>query len=218
MLKFDTDIRVYIGQSIDVHRRLVTHRRDLIQNKHHNYKMQEVFNLTNCLPIETVLEETTLEHLNSREIYWIKYYDSYNNGFNLTAGGVGNEVSIIGEHFNAKYTKDTYYNILLELTYTDKTNKEIADYFSLNKRVVDSISCFSNHKYLLEEHPELCKLMLSKRGKAIRYICSPTGIVYPIEKGKGNAFAKEHGLDGNSLNSVLRGALKSTAGWRLHAA
>jgi hypothetical protein len=34
-----------------------------------------------------VLEECTLDKLDEREIYWIKYYNSYNDGYNLTLGG-----------------------------------------------------------------------------------------------------------------------------------
>ncbi len=35
----------------------------------------------------SLLEETSIEKLNEREKYWIAYYDSYNNGYNLTLGG-----------------------------------------------------------------------------------------------------------------------------------
>lgn len=34
-----------------------------------------------------LIEECSLEQLNEREKYWIAYYDSYNNGYNLTTGG-----------------------------------------------------------------------------------------------------------------------------------
>jgi len=36
-----------------------------------------------------VIEECSLEELNDKEKYWIKYYDSHNssNGYNLTDGG-----------------------------------------------------------------------------------------------------------------------------------
>lgn len=36
-----------------------------------------------------LLEEVPYEQLNSREKYWINYYDSYNNGYNSTLGGDG---------------------------------------------------------------------------------------------------------------------------------
>jgi len=35
-----------------------------------------------------VIEECPKEKLDEREIYWIKFYDSYNNGYNLTKGGM----------------------------------------------------------------------------------------------------------------------------------
>lgn len=35
----------------------------------------------------SLLEEVSIEELNEREKYWIAYYDSYNNGYNLTLGG-----------------------------------------------------------------------------------------------------------------------------------
>ena len=34
-----------------------------------------------------LLEEVEIENLNDRERYWIKYYDSYYNGYNSTLGG-----------------------------------------------------------------------------------------------------------------------------------
>lgn len=38
--------------------------------------------------IETI-EKVENNKLSEREIYWIKYYDSYNNGYNMTLGGEG---------------------------------------------------------------------------------------------------------------------------------
>lgn len=34
-----------------------------------------------------LIEECPVEELSKREKYWINYYDSYNNGYNLTLGG-----------------------------------------------------------------------------------------------------------------------------------
>ena len=35
------------------------------------------------------IEECPDEILSNREIYWIKFYDTYNNGYNATLGGEG---------------------------------------------------------------------------------------------------------------------------------
>jgi len=40
--------------------------------------------------ITEILEKVnTIEDLNDREIYWIAYHDSFNNGYNMTKGGDG---------------------------------------------------------------------------------------------------------------------------------
>lgn len=36
-----------------------------------------------------VLEECKQEELNEKEQYWIKYFDTFENGYNLTLGGDG---------------------------------------------------------------------------------------------------------------------------------
>jgi len=36
-----------------------------------------------------ILEEVPIEVLSEREQFWIKYYDSYHNGYNATFGGDG---------------------------------------------------------------------------------------------------------------------------------
>ena len=43
-----------------------------------------------------VIEQCSLEQLQEREIYWIEYFDTFNNGYNMTKGGDGGY--IVGEH------------------------------------------------------------------------------------------------------------------------
>jgi len=57
-----------------------------------------------------------------REIYWIAYYDSYNNGYNATIGGDGNPI------YN--------YNEILRLWNEGKTNKAICSILGCDKGVV----------------------------------------------------------------------------------
>ena len=74
----------YIGQSININRR----RREHLKNpspssKFDNYLValgEENFNFS-------VLEECTTDLLDEREQYWIKYYNSIEQGYNLSAGG-----------------------------------------------------------------------------------------------------------------------------------
>ena len=77
--------KIYIGQSNNIERRL----------KEHRYKTEN-----SDIPVDraigkygeknftfAVLEETTTEQLDARETYWIKYYNSCDNGYNCSLGG-----------------------------------------------------------------------------------------------------------------------------------
>jgi group I intron endonuclease len=81
----------YIGKSIDIHNRFLQHCNALKNNNHHNYKLQELYIKYNKLPKLEILEEgiSNLDILNIREIYWIKHFNSYKQGLNLTIGGDG---------------------------------------------------------------------------------------------------------------------------------
>ena len=76
----------YIGQSIHIEQRWEEHlyktsgctllKYALYKYGVHNFSFD-------------VIEECPQELLNEREQYWIQYYDSFNNGYNLTLGGGG---------------------------------------------------------------------------------------------------------------------------------
>lgn len=106
--------KVYIGQSVDIHRRWQEHKRSSMPNKyaHKSERDQKA-------PIHLamrkygvdnfelkVLEECSKELLDEREKYWIKYYHSNNKkyGYNITDGGQTN-IALKGEkHSQAKLT------------------------------------------------------------------------------------------------------------------
>lgn len=74
----------YIGQSIDIERRFREHKKP--------YKRinptKELYIAFNEFGIENfsfeIIEECSQELLNEREKYWIEYYDSLNNGYNMS--------------------------------------------------------------------------------------------------------------------------------------
>lgn len=117
----------YIGQSIHIFTRWSEHARHIREGRGINGIPLELKNLT-----FEILELCSTEELDDREIYWIKYYDSYNNGFNKTSGGQRKR----GEEKASKnhpYQKalnvfippipEEYMNKLLDL----KTCRELAD-------------------------------------------------------------------------------------------
>ena len=75
----------YIGQTIDEEGR----KKDHIRGKYKCYFHDAIkkYGLENFN--YEVLEQIEESKLSEREIYWIKYFDTYNNGYNLTEGGEG---------------------------------------------------------------------------------------------------------------------------------
>ena len=85
--------KCYIGQSIDIQNRWTQH----IYEGIHNRKNNKFYNAVKEYGIENfsfeVIEECLLSsnELNTRERYWIAYYNSYENGYNSTLGGQGED-------------------------------------------------------------------------------------------------------------------------------
>lgn len=61
-----------------------------------------------------LIEKIPIEQLDEKEIYWIKFYDSYKKGYNRTAGGMGSRLyspEQINEAINLYYQGLTFENI-----------------------------------------------------------------------------------------------------------
>lgn len=75
----------YIGQSINCTKRYYEHFKLLRAGTHHSKHLQHSFNkYGEKVFIFGIIEECPKEQLCLREHYWIKYFDSYNNGYNST--------------------------------------------------------------------------------------------------------------------------------------
>ena len=80
--------RCYIGQTRFLFRRKNDHIRSLRNNRHSNRHLQNAWNKYKEENFKwEVIEYCPIKSLDEREMYWIKYYDSFKNGFNLTTGG-----------------------------------------------------------------------------------------------------------------------------------
>ena len=87
--------KIYIGQSIDIERRQYNHKSSAYNEKANDYNSQfhqaiRKYGLENFdfeIIAELTPEEYTRQTLNQLEIFFIKYYDSFKNGYNATEGG-----------------------------------------------------------------------------------------------------------------------------------
>ena len=78
----------YVGQTVEPKRRLKTHIDDAFNRKDNNkfHRALRKYGLDNF--VYCVLEENILrENLNLKEIDWIEEFDSFYNGYNMSAGG-----------------------------------------------------------------------------------------------------------------------------------
>lgn len=81
----------YVGQTTNFSRRILDHTQQLNSNSHKNPKLQASWNKYGEKNFSITKQEYNLtrEELNEKEIEEIKKENSYENGFNLTAGGDG---------------------------------------------------------------------------------------------------------------------------------
>ena len=83
--------KYYIGQSHDIYQRWIREKRYLCSDKAAwNAHLQNAWKKYGEDNFEfTIIEECTIEDLDEREMYWIQFFDSFNNGYNKTIGGSG---------------------------------------------------------------------------------------------------------------------------------
>lgn len=76
--------RLYVGSSINFVSRFKEHKNDLRKNKHCNIYLRRVYNKDNNIFEFKIIEYVPdKKFLIKREQFWIDYYDSYNNGYNI---------------------------------------------------------------------------------------------------------------------------------------
>ena len=86
--------KIYVGQTYDFQYRWGKHKTALRSNTHSNKKLQFAWNKygeNNFIVEKIQYDNISKEELNNEEIKYIKQYDSYNNGYNLTIGGDGGD-------------------------------------------------------------------------------------------------------------------------------
>ena len=96
-----------------------------------------------------LIEECDINKLDEREVYWISYYDSYNNGYNCTKGG---------QNGATRPTKLSWKEEceVIEAKYLGFGNKEIAEVYNINRSSIFNI--FKRHNLIFPK-----PLMIAER-------------------------------------------------------
>ena len=88
--------KVYIGKSLNIKARFAAHKSYYKTNapsKNNRYWHNRLYTAMREDGIENfsfeIVEECSSQDLNDRERYWIQFFNSYENGYNMTLGGDG---------------------------------------------------------------------------------------------------------------------------------
>lgn len=82
--------KVYVGQTVNLHRRWIQHKHKLRNNYHFNFHLQNAWNRYGEKSFEYhPVEHCTKDKLGECEDWWIDYFDATNRkkGYNLRTGG-----------------------------------------------------------------------------------------------------------------------------------
>lgn len=130
--------KVYIGQSQNISQRWIKHHNSPFNPNSGQYNTP-FYRAIRQYGIDNfrfeVIEQCSIDDLNDREKYWIKYYQSNKNdkGYNLTDGGQG-AITF------SKITKNDVNQIIELLLTSSLSQEEISKKFNISQRQVSSIN------------------------------------------------------------------------------
>lgn len=129
----------YIGQSVNLQERFHQHRRNHVNPNSHSYnttfykKLREYGFENFDYEILYEAEFCSQAELNEKERYWVDFYDSYYNGYNMNPGGDATG----GNYFIPKA-------VVLEIKELLKNNPEISMTELANRYNISSVSIISS--------------------------------------------------------------------------
>ena len=126
--------KVYIGQSVNIDKRKWEHLKRPSNNSLIDKRLKEYGE--EAFYFE-VLELCKPEELDEKEKYWINYYDSYRNGYNLTKGG---QAQYGENNIQAKLREEQVLKIIELLKNSKLSKKEIANKFNVHINTIDLIN------------------------------------------------------------------------------
>lgn len=226
ILKFKNTDKVYVGQSKDIEQRWDSHRTSLRRGLS-PYKLQEAYNEFGMPSLEILIDDCTIEELDTLEEEAFSIFDSINNGFN-TMSNSGHSSTLYGDSCgNSKYPNELIEEIFHALVdFPELTHLQIEEVFGVSRSLISDISRLDTHRWLKIKYPDKynkLELLLANRRKTRRTaqsrgiiypsIKSPDGNIYSVDSIRG--FAREHNLNCHALGRVLRGQAQSHAGWVL---
>lgn len=134
---------IYIGQSKTISKRWQRHKTTAKNENDHSYNLP-LYRAIRKYGIENfsfeIIENCLCEQLDEKEKYWIKYYDSFFHGYNMTLGGSEGKAA-------QKNSKEKVIGIISDLETTTDTQKNIALKWKVSEEMVQGINTGRYWKY-----------------------------------------------------------------------
>lgn len=220
--------KYYIGQSINMSRRLSRHLSDLKSNTHYNIKLQNAYNKYGYANMDT-LEECSIASLGNLEIVYIKEFDSIDQGYNINEGGKSSS----GHGYNSSAAKYTRYQWIQALDLLQEYTNKVVSVSTTTGISVEALSHMiegDTHLWLKEEFPDKYTKMLELRAARFKYSLANKNYTNKIEAFLVQniatkeikevlcikSFAREYKIDSGDLSRLRRGIAKRVGSWRLY--
>lgn len=123
--------KMYIGQSVDIGKRLRNHINDYKANRYNLniYKAYKKYGIENF--DFDIIEYCNKNELGRKEVYWIFYYDTLSNGYNMQPGGEGIGSGKYNPNYNSHYNIKHYFEHL-DGTIEYLSPRELAEKYNLS--------------------------------------------------------------------------------------
>lgn len=151
IIKNKINEKVYIGQSVDIVCRWAAHKNSARSDRSDSYV--KIHKAMKELGVENfymeVVELCDFAQLSNKEKYWIQYYDSYINGYNMTLGGESN----FGETNGRAILKEEQV-LEIRLAYGSKIPfREVYEKYkgTISKRGLQKVWHFETWRHILPE-------------------------------------------------------------------
>ena len=162
----------YIGLTNNIARRRNRHFSDLRRKCHDNSFLQKEFNIygeTNfTFNIEYSGDITDYE-IGEKEKEYIKYYDSYKNGYNQNEGG-----NFGATNGGSHLIETDILSILSVLEFQSKPGQVLADMFGVSRTTISRIKQGINHNQYKEKYE---KMSLKERKELYKTFCESTNFI-----------------------------------------
>lgn len=182
----------YIGQSVNIKKRISQHFEHLRKGTHSSRFLQRSFNQHGESAFEhVVLELCFIEEINVKEQFWIDF-------FKATTGKIYNAAHVVGSRLGIKMTeesKEKMRKAALGRIKTDETRRKLSEALKKNNYV----RCRPNMKGFVHTAESRAKMSASMKGRVShrrkKVICLETNSIFE----SANATAKYLGKSSHSL-------------------